>query len=86
MAAIDILYFAQVRERIGRDGETIEVPAGIVDVAGLVGWLAARGGGYGAALGDLSVLRFALDQEFVAADAGIEGARELAIFPPVTGG
>ena len=83
---MEILYFAWVREGVGVAGETIAAPPGIVDVAGLVGWLAGQGGGYAEALGDLSRLRFALDQRFVAADAAIDGARELAIFPPVTGG
>jgi molybdopterin synthase sulfur carrier subunit len=81
-----VLYFAWVRERIGRDEETVEPPAGIVDVAGLVGWLAARGGGYGEALGDLSRLRYAVDEAFVGADTDISRAIEVAIFPPVTGG
>ena len=81
-----VLYFAWVREAVGRDEETVDLPPGIADVAGLVGWLAARGGGYGAALGDASRLRYAVDEAFVGADAGITAAREVAIFPPVTGG
>ncbi|USI71384.1 molybdopterin converting factor subunit 1 [Sphingomonas morindae] len=83
---LTILYFAWVREKIGRDGEALDVPAGIMDVAGVVGWLASRGGGYAEALGDLARLRYALDQAFVGPDAPLDGARELAIFPPVTGG
>lgn len=86
MPTIETLYFAWVRERIGRDGETVAVPPGVTDVAGLVGWLAGQGGAYADALGDLSRLRYALDGEFAGASASIEGARELAIFPPVTGG
>lgn len=81
-----VLYFAWVREAIGRDEETIDLPAGIVDVAGLVGWLAARGGGHAEALGNLSKLRYAVDEAFVGPDAGITQASEVAIFPPVTGG
>ncbi len=81
-----VLYFAWVREAVGCDEETIAPPAGIVDVAGLVGWLAARGGGYADALGDRSRLRYAIDEAFVGADTVIADARELAIFPPVTGG
>ena len=83
---IELLYFAWVREAIGRDGETVEPPAEVTDVAGLIAWLAARGGGYAEALGDPGRLRTALDQLFVPLDAPLAGARELAIFPPVTGG
>jgi molybdopterin synthase sulfur carrier subunit len=83
---IELLYFAWVREAIGRDGETVEPPTEVADVAGLIAWLAARGGGYAAALGDPGRLRAALDQIFVPLDAPLAGARELAIFPPVTGG
>jgi molybdopterin synthase sulfur carrier subunit len=83
---IELLYFAWVREAIGRDGETVEPPAEVADVAGLIAWLAARGGGYAVALADPGRLRAALDQIFVPLDAPLAGARELAIFPPVTGG
>jgi molybdopterin synthase sulfur carrier subunit len=83
---IELLYFAWVREAIGRDGEQVDPPAEISDVAGLIAWLAARGAGYAAALGDQSRLRAAIDQVFVPLDAPLAGARELAIFPPVTGG
>lgn len=81
-----IVYFAWVRERVGRDAEELEPPAGIVDVAGLIDWLAARGPGYAAAFADRSRLRAAVDQAFVALDAPIAGAGEVALFPPVTGG
>jgi molybdopterin synthase sulfur carrier subunit len=83
---IELLYFAWVREAIGRDGESVEPPAEVTDVAGLIGWLAARGGGYAEALANPARLRAAIDQRFVPLDAPIAGARELAIFPPVTGG
>lgn len=83
---LHLLYFAWVREAIGIEQEAVELPAGIVDVAGVVGWLAARGEGYAKAFADLSRLRYALDEEFVGAGASVERATELAIFPPVTGG
>lgn len=84
--AVEILYFAWVREAIGRDSETIEPPGEAKTFGDLVAWLAARGGGYAEALGDPARLRGAIDQAFVPFDALIEGAREIAIFPPVTGG
>ncbi len=84
--AVSILYFAWVREAIGRDGETLEPPAEVRDVAALVDWLAARGGGYAEAFADRTRLRCAIDQYFVDFDASILGAGEIALFPPVTGG
>lgn len=84
--SLELLYFAWVREAIGRDGETIDPPADVADVAGLIAWLAARGGGYAKALAEPAKLRAAIDQVFVPLDAPIAGASEIAIFPPVTGG
>lgn len=84
--AIDILYFAWVREAIGKDGETLAPPAEIETVGALIDWLAERGGGYAEALAEPARLRAAVDQAFVKMDAPIAGASEIAIFPPVTGG
>ena len=84
--ALDILYFSWVREAIGRDGERVDVPAEVTTIAALLDRLAARGGGYAEALADRGRLRAALDQAFVPLDAALGEARELAIFPPVTGG
>jgi sulfur-carrier protein len=83
---MEILYFAWVRERIGVAAETLEPPAEVATVAGLLDWLAARSPGHAAALADRSAIRVALDQDFVGFDAAVAGAREIAIFPPVTGG
>ena len=58
----------------------------MTDVAQLIDWLAARGGGYAEAFADRDKLRAAIDQRFVPLDARLAGAREIAIFPPVTGG
>jgi len=81
-----LLYFSWVRERIGIDGEDVAPPDGIATVADLVGWLAGRSAGHAAAFADPARLRAAVDQAFVPLDAAIAGAREVAIFPPVTGG
>ena len=83
---MDILYFAWVREQIGVDREQLDPPADITDMQGLIGWLAGRSAGHASALGDTARLRAAIDQKYVAFDAPIAGAREIAIFPPVTGG
>ena len=83
---VDLLYFAWVRERIGAGDERLDVPSGIVTVADLLLWLAARSPGHAAALADRSAIRIAIDQDFVSDDALLAGASEIAIFPPVTGG
>ncbi len=84
--ALDILYLAWVREGIGTGQERVDPPAEVDTVAGLIGWLAERGGGYAAVLGDPARLRAAVGQSFVPLDTPLGGAREIAIFPPVTGG
>lgn len=81
-----MVYFAWVRERIGRGSETVDPHAGIDTVADLIGWLAAGSASHAAAFADRARLRAAVDQTFVGLDASIVGAREVAIFPPVTGG
>ena len=83
---IDLLYFAWVREAIGTGGERVDPPAGVATVADLVDWLATRGGGYATAFADRQRLRAAVDQVFVTLDTPLAGAREVALFPPVTGG
>ncbi|MAN11737.1 MAG: molybdopterin converting factor subunit 1 [Pseudomonadota bacterium] len=86
MTALTIVYFAWVREAIGRDEEQVDRPAAGARIADLVEMLAARGGGYAQALGDPARLRAAIDQRFAPLDTPIGEAREIALFPPVTGG
>ncbi len=81
---IDVLYFAWVRERIGLPRETLATSA--TTVAGLVEELRTREERYAAAFADLSALRVALDQELADFDAPLAGVREVAFFPPMTGG
>ena len=83
---LSIVYFAWVREAIGRDEEQVERPDPGMTVADMVAMLAARGGGYAEALGDPARLRAAVDQRFVPMDSLIGDAKEVALFPPVTGG
>jgi sulfur-carrier protein len=80
-----VLYFAWLREAIGLDGEEVDPVAGET-AAGLAARLAARGGGYAAALGDQSRIRCAVDQTLVPLAVPLGDAREIAFFPPVTGG
>ena len=79
-------YFAWVRERIGKPEETIEPPAGVKTVEELIAWLAARGETYAYAFEKPKVIRAAIDHAHVKSDAMISGAREIAFFPPMTGG
>ena len=84
--AIEMLYFAWVREAVGTGTEHVEPPAGVATVAQLIDWLASRDDGHARAFADRGRLRAAIDQTFVALDAPLGDAREVAIFPPVTGG
>lgn len=81
-----LLYFAWVREAIGLDAEQLALPSGVGTVAALLDWLATRSPGHATALADRARIRVAVDQQFAAPDTAIAGAREIAIFPPVTGG
>lgn len=81
---MEVLYFAWVRERIGLPREHIETQA--ATVADLVAELRAREDRYEVAFSDLSSLRVAVDQELADFDAPLAGVREVAFFPPMTGG
>ncbi len=81
-----LLYFAWLRTKIGIGSEEIEPPEGVADVAGLLDWLKGRGDGYAAALANLSLVRVAVNQEYVALDHPVAPGDEIALFPPVTGG
>jgi sulfur-carrier protein len=81
---LEILYFAWLRERIGVPRETVETTA--ATVADLVAELSAREDRYALAFSDLSALRVALDQELAEFAAPLAGVREVAFFPPMTGG
>lgn len=83
---VHVLYFAWVRELVGVGMERLDVPEGIVSVADLIRWLANRSEGHAAAMANPARLRAAIDQRFVSLDAPIARAREIALFPPVTGG
>ncbi|MBO9670094.1 MAG: MoaD/ThiS family protein [Sphingobium sp.] len=86
MAALTLLYFAWVRERVGRGEERVERPVAGTSIAALLDTLATQSEGHAAAFADRTRLRAALDQKFVPLDTQIGGAKELALFPPVTGG
>ena len=79
-------YFAWVRERVGKSEETLEPPENVRTVEDLMGWLARRGETYAHAFETPRVIRAAIDHAHVRPDAAIAGAREIAFFPPMTGG
>jgi molybdopterin synthase sulfur carrier subunit len=84
--SVKILYFAWVRERVGKPEEEIDAPAGVVTVAELMTWLAGRGEEYEHAFANPRVVRAAIDRTHVKPETPIAGAREIAFFPPMTGG
>ena len=85
--AVTLLYLAWVREKVGVAEEVIDaLPPGIDTPSALALWLALRGEGYAAAFADLSRLRCAVDQQMTAMDGPLGNPKEIAFFPPVTGG
>lgn len=81
---IELRYFAWLRERVGTGRETVETKA--ATVGDLIEELKARDEGYAFAFSDLKAIRAAVDQDLVDLDAPIVGAKEVAFFPPMTGG
>jgi molybdopterin synthase sulfur carrier subunit len=81
-----ILYFAWIRERVGKAEEMVDPPASVQTVADLVQWLKGRGEEYAYAFESHKVVRAALDRVHVRPEAKLSGAREIALFPPMTGG
>jgi sulfur-carrier protein len=83
---LKLVYFAWVRERVGLAEEKVELPADARTVADLVRWLKTRGEGYEAAFENEAIVRAAIDHSHVKPEAPLADAREIAFFPPMTGG
>lgn len=81
-----MLYFAWVRESVGSGEEQVDPPEAVRNIADLIDWLARRSPGHAEAFANPTKLRAAIDQKFVPLDAPLGDAREVALFPPVTGG
>ena len=81
-----VLYFAWVRERVGVSDEIVDPPVSVVTVSDLIDWLIGRGEEYAHAFEARASIRAAIDQTHARHDAPIAGAREIAFFPPMTGG
>jgi sulfur-carrier protein len=83
---VKVLYFAWVRERVGKAEEDIEPPANVATVGELMAWLARRDEQHAYAFENAKVIRAAIDHRHVRPDIAIAGASEIAFFPPMTGG
>lgn len=81
-----VLYFAWIRERIGKPEEEVELPASIATVGDLMNWLQKRGEEYALAFDNPKIVRAAIDKVHAEPAAKIANAREIAFFPPMTGG
>ena len=81
-----LVYFAWVRERVGKTEEELDLPSGVATVADLVAWLRGLGEEYEYAFENGAIIRAAIDHVHVRPNASIQGAREIAFFPPMTGG
>ena len=81
--SIHVLYFASLKEALGKSGESLDLPAGIATVGALRDWLVAEGRG---ALATAKNLRCAVNQDMAGLDAPVREGDEIAFFPPVTGG
>lgn len=84
--SVKLVYFAWVRERIGRAEEIRDLPSSVHTVADVVNWLVSEGPEYANAFAQPDVIRAAVDHEHVGPTTPVKGAREIAFFPPVTGG
>ena len=83
---VKLLYFAWVREKTGKAEEILDLPASVGTVAELVAWLKGRAPEYAEAFARADVIRAAINRTHVKPTASLAGAREIAFFPPVTGG
>ncbi len=83
---VTLKYFAWVRERIGTGEERVSFPDSVATVHDAILWLKRRGEGYAAAFEREEIIRAAIDQTHASHDARLHGAREIAFFPPITGG
>ena len=81
-----LLYFAWVRERVGKAEEHVDPPAAVKTIAELMAWLAGRDEQHAHAFDNAKVIRAAIDHRHVRPDTAIAGANEIAFFPPMTGG
>ncbi len=85
-ASLTVLYFAWVKEKVGLGAEAVSPPASVATVSDLIDWLAGRSPGHAAAFADRKLIKAAVDQVHAPLSSKLGDAREVAFFPPVTGG
>lgn len=83
---MNVLYFAWVKEKVGTSEESVTPPANVTTVSDLMDWLAARSPGHASAFAERKLIKAAVDQEHVPLSTSVQNAKEVAFFPPVTGG
>lgn len=83
---VKVLFFASLREKLGRDAEELDLPAGVATVAALRSHLRGRGGVFESSFSEKILLRVAVNQDMVQPTAAVKAGDEVAFFPPVTGG
>jgi molybdopterin synthase sulfur carrier subunit len=84
---LTLCYFSWIREKVGKEKENVLLPPDVYDVSDLIDWLILEGGTpYANAFENRQVTRAAIDNEYVCFTTLLEGAMEVAFFPPVTGG
>ena len=83
---VTLKYFAWVRERVGTAEERVTLPSTVANVGDVINWLKQRGEEYAAAFEREGIIRVAVDHVYARQDESLQGAREIAFFPPVTGG
>lgn len=86
MTELKLVYFAWVRERVGVADEQVDVPSAVVTVEDLARWLSSRDEGYASAFENPKLVRAAIDHVHAKPHDPIAGSREIAFFPPMTGG
>ena len=83
---LNLVYFAWLKQNIGKGSETVDVPGNVTDVTRLREWLRSQSGGHGEAFGKDAVLRAAVNKQIVSDDHALKDGDEVAFFPPFTGG
>jgi molybdopterin synthase sulfur carrier subunit len=86
MSEMKVLYFAWLRKKTGTGQETIHPPAEVATLGGLIDWLKTQSPAHADALADLSMVSFAVNQEYAEVEDPVKSGDEIALFPPVTGG
>lgn len=83
---MELVYFARIRENIGRSTESLSLPENVTDVQGVIDYLRQQGDQYQVAFENEALIRVAINQAYVTVDHPVQDSDEVAFFPPMTGG